>query len=234
MQIIKVNELTPHPQNDFFFDDISGDKWQEFLQSVKTSGIIEPVVVTQDKIIVSGHQRIRACSELKINEVMCEVRVYDDENKVIKDLIETNLRQRGNIGGSTVKMGRILDKLDEIYGVKRGGDKVSEKAKVHFEPLVNPTKKDRLDGLGINSNKAKRAQKLSGTIPQIQELLISGDLSSAAGLVISELSKEEQQELLESFGGEIIEGTQKQMKEYVTALSGIPKLCLVSVMDTNI
>ena len=39
---INVNELTPHPRNEEFFDDIEGEKWQDFLKSVETSGIIEP------------------------------------------------------------------------------------------------------------------------------------------------------------------------------------------------
>ena len=42
-----------------FFDDMVGEKWQDFLQSIKTSGIIEPVVLTQDYIVVSGLQRVR-------------------------------------------------------------------------------------------------------------------------------------------------------------------------------
>ena len=31
-----------------------GQKWTEFLESIKTSGVIEPIVITQDKTIVSG------------------------------------------------------------------------------------------------------------------------------------------------------------------------------------
>ena len=64
MQEILVSELKPHPKNDYFFDDMSGDKWNEFVESVRTSGVIEPIVITQEKVIVSGHQRVRACKEL--------------------------------------------------------------------------------------------------------------------------------------------------------------------------
>lgn len=64
MQQINVNELKPHPRNNEFFDDMSGEKWQEFLDSIKTRGVIEPIVITRDKVIVSRHQRVRACKEL--------------------------------------------------------------------------------------------------------------------------------------------------------------------------
>ena len=52
-QMMETKELIPHSRNDYFFDDISGEPWQEFLKSVKTSGIIEPLIISQDKVIVS-------------------------------------------------------------------------------------------------------------------------------------------------------------------------------------
>ena len=31
MQKFKIEELKAHPRNNEFFDDMSGEKWQEFL-----------------------------------------------------------------------------------------------------------------------------------------------------------------------------------------------------------
>ena len=69
IMMINVEELKPHPRNNEFFDDMSGEKWSEFLSSVKMRGIIEPIVITKDKMIVSGHQRVRACKELGIDNI---------------------------------------------------------------------------------------------------------------------------------------------------------------------
>ena len=123
MQKFTIEELKAHPRNNEFFDDMSGEKWQEFLESIKTSGVIEPIVVTQDKIIVSGHQRVRACKELGIEEIDANVKIYDSDDDIIKDLLETNIRQRGEIGGSTVKLGRRIKELERIYGIRQGGDR---------------------------------------------------------------------------------------------------------------
>lgn len=49
---------------------MTGEKWNEFLDSIKTRGVIEPIVITPEKIIISGHQRVRACKELGIRSVM--------------------------------------------------------------------------------------------------------------------------------------------------------------------
>lgn len=35
---------------------------------------------------------------------MCEIKSYKDEDAIIKDLLETNIRQRGDVGGSAKKL----------------------------------------------------------------------------------------------------------------------------------
>ena len=145
MQKFKISELKPHLRNNEFFDDMSGEKWQEFLESIKTSGVIEPIVVTQDKVIVSGHQRVRACKELGIEEILAEVKVYDNEDDIIKDLLETNIRQRGDIGGSTVKLGRRIKELERIYGVRQGSA-----GKVGGSNGPSISQEDLAQKLGIN------------------------------------------------------------------------------------
>ena len=125
MQKMKVSELQPHSKNDYYFDDIQGQKWNEFLESVRTSGIIEPIICNQNKVVISGHQRLRACKELGIDEVLVDTRIYDDEQKELKDLIETNIRQRGDINSSGLKLGRIIKTLEEANEIKHGGDRKS-------------------------------------------------------------------------------------------------------------
>lgn len=103
MQQININELKLHPRNNEFFDDMQAEKWNEFLESINSRGVIEPIVITPDKVIVSGHQRVRACKELGISEVTCDIHIYKNDDEILQDLLETNVRQRGDIGGSVKK-----------------------------------------------------------------------------------------------------------------------------------
>ena len=169
MQSLKVNGLKAHPKNEYFFDEMEGQKWEEFKESIKTSGVIEPIVTTQDLVIVSGHQRVRACKELGIVTILGEVRHYDDhdgrsaEDWIIKDLIETNVRQRGSIGGSELKAVHRVDELRRIYGIQEGAgrpkirDKVpNNEARLSGEPnLRAPIAKE----LWTRYNKAIRSNK---------------------------------------------------------------------------
>lgn len=113
MQQIQINQLKPHPRNNEFFDDIVGDKWQDFLQSIKTSGVIEPIVITQDSVIVSGHQRVRACKELGIDTVTCEVKIYQDDDEILYDMLNSNSYRIKEIP-SLAKRICIVNKLYEI------------------------------------------------------------------------------------------------------------------------
>ena len=201
MQKLRVSELKEHPQNTYFFDDMEGEKWKEFLESVRTSGVIEPIICTQDKVIVSGHQRVKACEELGIEEVDCEVRIYENEDKVIKDLLETNVRQRGDVGGSSVKVGRRIKELERLYGVKHGGDRTSKIANGNF----GISKSDLAEQLGLNEDTYNRYKKLTTLIPELQEMVDDKISPSVASRILAKLSQEEQQDLINTYGKEIVE-----------------------------
>jgi ParB-like chromosome segregation protein Spo0J len=219
MQLIKVKDLKPHPKNEYFFDNMEGQKWKEFLESVRTSGVIEPVIGMQDKITgdiitVSGHQRTRASLELGIEEIMCDIRVYDNEDDVIKDLIETNIRQRGDVSSSSLKMGRIIKELERIYGVRQGSS-----GKVSLEDTMRPlkTSKDIANELNISKTTYKENKKLLDLTPELQELVETKKLTtSIASRIIARLPQEQQEELLNELGkDELSKMTQKQMQQYI-------------------
>ena len=179
MQQLNINELKPHPRNNEFFDDMTGDAWEAFKESIKTSGIIEPIVVTKDMIIVSGHQRVRAAKELGISTVMVDIRKYENDEQVLKDLIETNIRQRGVGNPNPIKLGRCIKELEKIYGVREGRpEKLPPGKHGGYHPKI-PGRPDaggrkgspdhRAEAGGRQSRKARRdglqhAERLQGRI----------------------------------------------------------------------
>ena len=164
MQQININELKPHPRNNEFFDDMSGEKWKEFIESIKTRGVIEPIVITPDKVIVSGHQRVRACKELGIKTVMCDVHTYNSEDEILQDLLETNIRQRGDVGGSAKKVGLRIKELERIYGIKNGGSQFYGNQHGKVEKLPNNSEAPQLyHAIFHKSSQVKLDRKKKGT-----------------------------------------------------------------------
>ena len=232
MQEILVSELKPHPMNDYYFDDMEGQKWKKFLSSITVrmergqNGIIEPIVITQDKIIVSGHQRVRACKELGIESVIAEVRIYDNEDEVVQDLIETNIRQRGTIGDDEIKIGRRIKKLEELYGIQNGGDRKSEKISSANGGTDNEkphTQEELAAMLDMSVDTLNRAKKLASLPLEIQELVKDGTIStSTASRLIARLSPEEQERLIQMLPV-AKKLTQKQVQIYVDRINGLQK-----------
>lgn len=214
MQQINVNELKSHPRNNEFFDDMTGEKWNEFLESVKTRGIIEPIVITPDKVIVSGHQRIRACKELGITTVMCDVHTYNNEDEVLQDLLETNIRQRGDVGGSAKKVGLRIKELERIYGIKHGGLRSNEtqEASGHY---VHLTQEDLAKEMNMSVKTLNRYKKISEMIPELEELVDTETVTPTTALAIMKnLSEEEQLKLISSLDT-TKKITQKQVQRYI-------------------
>ena len=186
MQQININELKPHPRNNEFFDDMSGEKWTEFLESIRTSGVIEPIVVTTDMTIVSGHQRVRACKQLEINSVLCEIKTYKDEDSVIKDLLETNIRQRGDVGGSAKKVGLRIKELERLYGVRDGSanEKGNNRIGEPNNSVDQISQSDIASQMGISVDTLQNYKLLAEMIPELEELIDTGIVTKTTALAI--------------------------------------------------
>lgn len=216
MQQININELKPHPRNNEFFDDMSGEKWTEFLESIKTSGVIEPIVITTDMTIVSGHQRVRACKELGIQEILCEIKNYKDEDSIIKDLLETNIRQRGDVGGSAKKVGLRIKELERLYGISHGNNQYGD------EKNSCPKSQSQLAfDMGMDVRTLQNYKLLANMIPELEELLDTGIVTKTTVLaVMKNLSVKEQEEFVSSLDT-TKRITQSQMEKYINEIKNL-------------
>lgn len=234
MQMIKVELLKPHPHNKEFFDDIEGQAWQDFLESVKTSGIIEPLIVTKDYtpdsskedeppeelkncyIVVAGHQRLKAAKELSLTEVPCEVHEYTDKNGIsandwiLKDLIETNLRQRGKGNLNDMKLAKCLLKLYEIYGIKRGNNQYLGGG----SEIISEKKYQKYlaDTLGITDRQLRNLYRLNNLIPELKQLVEEKKLTATEATQLALLDEELQNKLYYILGEDINKMTSEQIR----------------------
>lgn len=145
---------------------------------------------------------------------MVDVKIYDNDDDIIEDLLETNIRQRGNIGGSSVKLGRRIRELERIYGIREGSS-----GKVRTDNVgSNFTQQDLAEKLGISVDTLNNAKKLTTLPPEIQDLIEQGNISpSTASRLIAKLTPEQQEELIKSLP--VTEKlTQKQVQKYVEQL----------------
>mgnify|MGYP004508563971 CR=1 FL=1 len=212
---IKISELKPHPQNNFYFDDMEGDAWDSLLQSISTSNVTNAITITQNKVIISGHQRIRACKVLGIEEVSYKMIEYENENQEIKDLIESNLRQRVLGNTNPVKLGRCFSFLNEYYGFVHGGDRKSSEKLFHLISDEPTNQKELAESYGITQQTMNNYMRMASMIPELEDLVDTGIVTKDTALaIIRNLSSDEQRDLISSL--DITKKiTKKEAKEYI-------------------
>ena len=194
MQMVEISRLNPHPRNTEFFEDITGEKWEDIKESIKRRGVIEAIVVYEDPItheliIVSGHQRSRASKEIGLLQIPCRIAHYPDidektgsprEDVILEDLICTNIMQRGIGNVNPMKMARCIIELERIYGIKNGGDRKSDLNNSNLK-----SQKQLAEQIGIDQSQLANYKKLTTLIPELQELIEDGELKATTGYKVA-------------------------------------------------
>ena len=216
MQMMDIDKLVPHEKNGYFFDDMSGEAWMAFLESIETSGIIEPIVITESShVIISGHQRVRAAKHFKMKQVPVTFREDKGEDEVLKQLIETNIRQRGIGNTNPVKFGRCLNELDRIYGVRNGSAGGNGSNQYKEVEGHNVSQADLAEQIGISVKQWQRYKSLTTLIPELQDAVQSGQITATTAMgFVKKLSPEEQRQLAEQISGKE-KVSNKDVSQYV-------------------
>ena len=93
----------------------------------------------------------------------------EDEDSIIKDLLETNIRQRGDIGGSAKKVGRRIMELERLYEIQLGGNRGNQYVVAEPNNSVLATQSDLAAKLGMSVDTLQNYKMLADMIPELEE-----------------------------------------------------------------
>ena len=139
VQDINPEMLKPNPDNKIF-NPLSGKDYERLRDDIKERGIIDPLIIRQDKVLLTGHNRLRIALELKLKTIpvrKIESGLKPKEEK--KFLVLDNLLRRQL--SPAEKESLILEFYkDEILEDNRGGNRGNqftkkESAKSEISPL---------------------------------------------------------------------------------------------------
>lgn len=191
-QYVSVDVLKVHPQNTEFFDDISGQDYEDFKKSIQEDGIISDIIVAPDMTIVSGHQRYKAAKELGIKMVPVQIRedLMDDDKK-LRVLLAANFGRKKN---SEAKKRKIAVEYVKLCGYKHGGDRSARRQHGAL------TTAEIAAHLGTSERSLQRALRIEDKLTDsMKQILDEGVISqTVASDVIASLTPEEQEQLISS------------------------------------
>lgn len=101
--------------------------------------------------------------------------------KLLKDLIETNIRQRGDVGGSAKKVGLRIKELERLYGIREGS---YGKQKILDSNNLSLKQTDLADKLGMSMQTLQNYKKLTEMIPELEELVDTGIATPTTALAM--------------------------------------------------
>ena len=165
-----------------------GEEKEQLLQSIKTQGAIEPLIVRplseSEYEVISGHRRMEICKELGMEKIPVIVRNLTNE-QAVSMMVDANLH-RNNI---------LPSERAFAYKMKWEAAKKSEKT------LSQPATKYRSDErianeFGIGKDTLHRYIRLTYLIPELLEMIDEGRISLTPAVELSYLTHEEQHLLL--------------------------------------
>ncbi|OEG73958.1 chromosome partitioning protein ParB [Shewanella colwelliana] len=96
--------------------DMSPEALDELAESIRTQGIIQPIVVRRvsDKgyEIIAGERRWRASQLAKLEKVPCIIKQVPDESAVVIALIENIQREDLNAMEEAIALNRLIEEFD--------------------------------------------------------------------------------------------------------------------------
>ena len=209
VQNIAVDVLKVHPRNQEFFDDISGQDYENFKKSIHEEGIISEIIVAPDMTIISGHQRYKAAKDLGMKMVPIRIREdLIDEDKKLKVLLAANF---GRTKNDEAKQRKVAVEYVRLCGYSPNGDRFTEcqnGTRIILDEIAAQ--------LGTTKRSLQRALSIERNLTDsMKELLDTGIISKTlAADTIASLSPQEQEELISSLDT-TKRITQKEMQKYI-------------------
>ena len=165
-----------------------GEEKEQLLQSIRTQGAIEPLIVRplseSEYEVISGHRRMEVYRELGIEKLPVIVQNLTDE-QAVSMMADANLH-RENI---------LPSERAFAYKMKWEAAKKSEKT------LSQPATRIRNDDViaqsfGIGKDTLHRYIRLTCLIPELLDMVDEGKIALTPAVELSYLTNEEQQALL--------------------------------------
>lgn len=198
-------ELRAHPKNIEIYGDEIPDA--DLIQSIRSKGILEPLVIRDDKTILSGHRRWAAAVALNLDTVPCRILTFSDRDDEEEALIEFN-RQRKKTPHQTLNE---VEHLTRIYAERAKVNQEATRAKpgeqAHLRALENSpkpinTREDVAAKVGVSSDtirkwdQIKKKAEVNDKAKEVWAAVNRGERSTNSAF--NEIRKIEKQELIQT------------------------------------
>lgn len=120
VELKSIEDLKPHENNAGIYNDEADSA---LVKSVSDSGILTPLLITHDNVIISGHRRLDAAKKCNLDEVPVTVFESDDELDIRRAIIHNNI-SRVKTNEQLGREARELMEIEREFARQRQADGV--------------------------------------------------------------------------------------------------------------
>ncbi|MGN0999780.1 MAG: ParB/RepB/Spo0J family partition protein [Faecousia sp.] len=191
---LPIQKLRPFENHPFQVKD--DDEMNQLVWSVLTQGVLTPLVVrpleNDEYEVISGHRRLHACQKAGIETVPALIYALDRDAAAIA-LVDSNLHRE-----------KILPS-EKAFAYKLKMDAMSrqgQRTDLTSRQVVGKLETADLIAENESGRQVQRYIRLTELIPQILSMVDAGKIALTPAVELSYLTKQEQQDLLETMESE--------------------------------
>lgn len=122
---VKIGDLKPSPHNPKSRTDIKSAKMRHTMRNIEEIGLIYPIAVTKDLVIIDGHRRWTCCKALGWDEIPILVVANENANAVYAGVNSNSDTMSGyqvlqvwlqEPDAVSLKAQKIIQRHDEVFG----------------------------------------------------------------------------------------------------------------------
>ena len=191
ISLSEIDEFPDHPYQVRMDEDMT-----QLVESVKERGIITPVILRKKEDgryeMVSGHRRMKACELAGLETVKADVQDLTRDEAIIL-MVESNLQRSTILPSEKAKAYKM-----RLEAMKRQGQRADLTSDPLGPKLGERSNQELANAVGDSTSQIKRYIRLTELIPGLVNLVDEGRIAMRPAVELSYLSKQEQENLLES------------------------------------
>lgn len=188
---LSVNKLRPFENHPFQVKD--DDEMEQLVWSILTQGVLTPLVVhpmgNEEYGVISGHRRLRACQKAGIETVPALIYTLDRDAAAVA-LVDSNLHREKILPSEKAFAYKL--KMDAM---SHQGTSCQVGTKLRTDEMIG-------ECTGESARQVQRYIRLTELIPEILRMVDAGKIALTPAVELSYLTKQEQQDLLETMESE--------------------------------
>jgi N6-adenosine-specific RNA methylase IME4 len=202
-EIIVNNRLRPVDLN----------KVQQLAESIDEVGLMNPITITIDNVLVAGNHRLEAYKKLFRQEIECNFIEFSNELYMeLAEIDENLMRNELHYIDRASHLSRRKEIYEEMYPETRKGA-VNQYTKELLSEINSDSKnsfvKDTAEKLNVSERKVEQEIQIAKNIlPEVQEIIKQKEVTKTDALKIARMEPEEQKKVAEK----IIEGAKDVTK----------------------